>query len=133
MWKIIISSLKGGTGKSTVSSNLTRSLKRLGFSVGYLDTDITASIGSEVFGLEKAPDWELDATAEGGKGAIIPYDVDGIKFITLASHFGQTPAVGSFKGHPEGNFTDYCNFCFNLGEQYMLKKATVLKVRHSPA
>ena len=72
MRKIIISSLKGGTGKSTVSSNLTRSLKRLGFSVGYLDADITAPTGSEAFGLEKAPDWELDATAEGGKGAIIP-------------------------------------------------------------
>jgi len=30
------------------------------------------------------------------------------------------------KGHPRGNFTDYCNYCFNLGEQYlkqyMLKK-----------
>jgi len=34
--------------------------------------------------------------------------------------------VGSFKGHPRGNFTDYCNFCFDLGDeylkQYMLKK-----------
>ena len=114
MRNIIISSPKGGTGKSTASSNLTHSLKRLGFSVGYLDTDITASTGSEVFGLEKAPDWELDATAEGGKGAIIPYDVDGIKLTTLASHFGQTPTVGSFEGHPKGNFTDYCNFYFNL-------------------
>ena len=31
------------------------------------------------------------------------------------------------KGHPRGNFTDYCNYCFNLGEQslkqYMLKKS----------
>lgn len=30
------------------------------------------------------------------------------------------------KGHPGGNFTDYCNFYFNQGEQslkqYMLKK-----------
>ena len=33
---------------------------------------------------------------------------------------------GLIEGHPRGNFTDYCNFCFNLGEQYlkqhMLKK-----------
>jgi len=93
MRKIVIFSLKGGTGKSTVSSNLTRSLKRLGFSVGYLDADITAPTGSEAFGLEKPPDWELDAAADGGKGAIVPYDVDGIQFITLASHFGQAPAV----------------------------------------
>jgi len=33
---------------------------------------------------------------------------------------------GLIAGHARGNFTDYCNFCFNLGEQYlkqyMLKK-----------
>jgi len=33
---------------------------------------------------------------------------------------------GLIEGHARGNFTDYCNFCFNLGEQYikqyMLKK-----------
>jgi len=30
------------------------------------------------------------------------------------------------EGHPRGNFSRYCNFCFQLGEhylrQYMLKK-----------
>ena len=93
MRKIVICSLKGGTGKSTVSFTLTRSLKRLGFSVGYLDADITAPNGSEAFGLEKPPDWELDAAADGGRGAIVPYNVDGVQFITLASHFGQAPAV----------------------------------------
>ena len=33
---------------------------------------------------------------------------------------------GLIEGHARGNFTDYTNFCFNLGEQYlkqyMLKK-----------
>ena len=33
---------------------------------------------------------------------------------------------GLIEGHPRGNFTGYCNLCFNLGEQYlrqyMLKK-----------
>ena len=33
---------------------------------------------------------------------------------------------GMIEGHPRGNITGYCNFCFNLGEQYikqfMLKK-----------
>jgi len=33
---------------------------------------------------------------------------------------------GLIERHPKGNFTNYCNFCFNLGEQYlkqyMLKK-----------
>jgi len=93
MRKIVVASIKGGVGKTTVSSSLARSLKGLGFSVGYLDADITAPTGSEAFGLEKPPDWERDAAADGGKGAIVPYDVDGIQFITLASHFGQAPAV----------------------------------------
>ena len=93
MRKIVVASIKGGVGKTTVSSSLARSLKRLGFSVGYLDADITAPTGSEAFGLEKLPDWVLDAAADGGKGAIVPYDVDGIQFITLASHFGRAPAV----------------------------------------
>jgi len=33
---------------------------------------------------------------------------------------------GLIEGHPRGNFSGYCNFCFNLGEdylrRYMLKK-----------
>ena len=33
---------------------------------------------------------------------------------------------GLIEGHPRGNFSSYCNFCFNLGEQtlkqYMLQK-----------
>jgi len=93
MRKIVVASIKGGVGKTMVSFSLARSLKRLGFSVGYLDADITAPTGSEAFGLEKPPDWNLDATADGGRGAIVPYVVDGIQFITLASHFGRAPAV----------------------------------------
>ena len=26
---------------------------------------------------------------------------------------------GLIEGHPRGNFAGYCNFCFNLGEQYL--------------
>jgi len=89
MRKVVVASIKGGVGKTTVSSSLARSLKRLGFSVGYLDADITAPTGSEAFGLDKPPDWKLNAAAE----VIVPYDIDGIQFITLASHFGQAPAV----------------------------------------
>jgi len=37
---------------------------------------------------------------------------------------------GLIKGYPRGNFTDYCKFYFNLGEQslkqYMLKKEDYL-------
>ncbi len=93
MRKIVVASIKGGVGKTTVASSLARSLKKLGFSVGYLDADITAPTGTEAFGLKEPPDWELDATADGGKGAIVPYNIKGIEFITLASTFGRTPAV----------------------------------------
>ncbi|MBA7480410.1 Iron-sulfur cluster carrier protein [subsurface metagenome] len=93
MQKIVVASIKGGVGKSTVASNLARSLKRLQFKVGYMDTDITAPNGAQAFGLDSPPEWELDATADGGKGAILPHDVEGVQFITLASHFGQAPAV----------------------------------------
>ena len=34
---------------------------------------------------------------------------------------------GLIEGHPSGNFTSYCNFCFNLGEQYI--KQYMLKRR----
>lgn len=26
---------------------------------------------------------------------------------------------GIIKGHPRGNFSQYCNFCLNLGEDYL--------------
>jgi len=26
---------------------------------------------------------------------------------------------GLMRGHPRGNYTAYCNFCLNLGEQYI--------------
>jgi ATP-binding protein involved in chromosome partitioning len=93
MRKIVVASIKGGVGKTTVSSNLARSLKRLQLRVGYLDADITAPTGSQAFGLDSPPEWKLDSAADGGKGAILPQDIDGIQFITLASHFGQAPAV----------------------------------------
>lgn len=41
--------------------------------------------------------------------------------------FARYAAIeGMIEGHPRGNVSDYCNFCFNLGEtylrQYMLNK-----------
>ncbi len=29
---------------------------------------------------------------------------------------------GLIERHHSGNFSQYCNFCFDLGEQYILKK-----------
>ena len=34
--------------------------------------------------------------------------------------FAEYAAIeGLIAGHHRGNFTGYCNFCFNLGEQYL--------------
>ncbi len=45
---------------------------------------------------------------------------------SLRSLTFSDPLGRSFEGNPRGNFTDYCNSCFNLGKQYlkqyMLKK-----------
>jgi len=89
MKQIVVASIKGGVGKTTVAASLARSLKKLGFTVGYLDVDITAPTGSEAFGLTEPPERQLDAVRE----AIVPTEVDGIQFITLASDFGRSPAV----------------------------------------
>ena len=41
---IVVASIKGEVGETVESSSLARNLKRPGFSVGYLDTDITGGI-----------------------------------------------------------------------------------------
>jgi len=72
MRKIVVASIKGGVGKTTVSSNLAHSLKRLGFSVGYLDADITAPTGSEAFGMKKPPTWNWMPWPMAARGRLSP-------------------------------------------------------------
>jgi len=93
MVKIVISSLKGGTGKSSTTVNLGRALKRKGCAVGLLDVDCVAPTLTTALGLPKLPEWELNAAGDGGKGTVLPFEVDGIYALTMASHYGEAPAV----------------------------------------
>ena len=52
MHNILIASVKGGVGKSTVSVNLAWALKNMGYQVGLLDADITGPDIPKLMGIE---------------------------------------------------------------------------------
>jgi len=85
----VVASLKGGTGKSTVTANLGRAFHRKGSQVGLLDVDATAPTLHKALGLAEAPRWETNAAEQ----MIIPYQVDDLYVVTMASHYGENPAV----------------------------------------
>ena len=89
MRRLVTSSLKGGTGKSTTTVNLGRALHRAGHRVGLLDVDLVAPTLHKALGLTEPPQWDLDTVA----ASIIPFEVDGLYALTVASHYGESPAV----------------------------------------
>ena len=89
MRRIVISSLKGGTGKSTTTVNLGRALHRAGSRVGLLDADATAPTLVKAMGLDTAPSLDLDSE----QAKLIPFELNGLYALTLASHYGENPAV----------------------------------------
>ncbi|MBA7468179.1 Iron-sulfur cluster carrier protein [subsurface metagenome] len=89
MKRIICSSLKGGTGKTCCTVNLGKALKRAGYKVGLLDVDLVAPTLHKALGLTEPPPWDLDSVAAN----LRPFEVDGLYALTLASHYGESPAV----------------------------------------
>ncbi len=69
--------------------NLGKALQRAGSRVGLLDADVVAPTLWKALGLTEAPQWDLDAVA----AKLIPFEIDGLYALTLASHYGESPAV----------------------------------------
>ena len=78
---ILVSSGKGGVGKSTVSSNLAISLAANGAKVGILDADIHGPSIPMMFGVINAKP-SAKETAD-GKTLIIPPEAHGVKILSL--------------------------------------------------
>jgi ATP-binding protein involved in chromosome partitioning len=74
---IAVASGKGGVGKSTVSTNLSLALTKLGFKVGLLDADIYGPSQQMMLGIEGRP--QIDETDE----KIIPMERHGVKTMSL--------------------------------------------------
>lgn len=92
MRRLVISSLKGGTGKTSTTVNLGRALLRAGYRVGLLDVDATAPTLYKALGLNKAPGLDLDSA----EAKLLPFELDGLYALTLASHYDKhtkQPAV----------------------------------------
>jgi len=91
---ILISSGKGGVGKSTVSANIVNSLKEMGNSVGILDADIYGPSQSMMFGVDN----NIPVIVSDDNRYIEPYVTDsGIKFISIATRITEQQAL-NWKG-----------------------------------
>jgi len=72
---IAVASGKGGVGKSTITSNLAVSFKKLGYKVGILDADINGPNIPIMFGIKEKPE-AIDEM-------ILPIEKHGIKIVSL--------------------------------------------------
>ncbi|MXV14731.1 Mrp/NBP35 family ATP-binding protein [Hufsiella ginkgonis] len=78
---IIVSSGKGGVGKSTVSANLALGLQMTGASVGLIDADIYGPSIPTMFGLEG--ERPLSVQGPDGKARILPIERFGLKLLSI--------------------------------------------------
>jgi len=87
--QILVSSGKGGVGKSTVAANLTSALHQMGLQVGLLDADI--------HGPSQAVMWNLPPNApvhvHEDANFSLPWESHGVKVTTLASRMTESHAV----------------------------------------
>jgi ATP-binding protein involved in chromosome partitioning len=84
--KIVVSSGKGGVGKSMVSSNLAVALARKGLKVALVDADIYGPSAPKMFGIED----ERPAVAEAGeKPLMYPVEKYGVKIMSIGFMVAQ--------------------------------------------
>ena len=82
-YTIMVSSAKGGVGKSTFAVNLAFALKNLGKKIGILDADIFGPSLPKLIGKNLKPE------TVGGK-AIIPIDSHGVQCMSMGFLVGET-------------------------------------------
>ena len=84
---VVVSSAKGGVGKSTFAANLALALKKLNHSVGLLDADIYGPSLPKIFNINEKP------KSDDGKN-LIPLERYGIQCISIGFLTGEeTPMI----------------------------------------
>jgi len=81
---LVIGSLKGGVGKSTICAGLGLALLKLGYRIGFLDVDVHGANLPTALGIDSLK-IELDTKRE----KLIPSKMNGYEILSLASHFGK--------------------------------------------
>ena len=87
---IVITSGKGGVGKSTIASNLAVALARQGYKVGLLDADIFGPSAPTMFNIE---DTEVYTENIGGRDLILPVERYGVKILSIGFFVRKNDAV----------------------------------------
>lgn len=77
---IVVSSGKGGVGKSTVAANLAVALAMQGYKVGLVDADIFGPSIPKMFGCEDARPYMTEVE---GKEYIVPVEKYGVKLLSI--------------------------------------------------
>ena len=88
---IVVTSGKGGVGKSTVAAGLALSLALEGYSVGLLDADIYGPSIPTLFNLENSERPEIIEL--NGQNLIEPYERMGVKIMSIGFFFDAHQAV----------------------------------------
>lgn len=93
VWAILVINIKGGTGKSTVSEEITYELDSRGYDVGVMDADIDSANLASRFGMEEKVEYE-------GDHVIKPVEKDGIKLYSMENAFEDSSfsQSGKFQG-----------------------------------
>ncbi|MEG1573087.1 MAG: P-loop NTPase, partial [Bacteroidales bacterium] len=87
---ILISSGKGGVGKSTIAANLAISLSNTGAKVALIDADIYGPSIPNLFGIENE---QISAFEEDGKTVLMPFEKYGIKLISIGFFVDPSKAL----------------------------------------